>query len=201
MAHRCLPLLLAGGIALGVQTGMCRADSEADLLKKFQNQNMTAADKLKQEAARLLNSARPGQPSEKDLEAMQKLLVRLQDDVALAKEERTALIRKLQDRVRDANTASSAAGASKIRVSPSVLVVTNQGAIRVPDDGVAVLGSSTYLSEARSEGGVPIVGGVPYLGRLFRNVGYGRSIGSIQRSIHVRIIRMEEEEARFLGNK
>lgn len=86
-------------------------------------------------------------------------------------------------------------------MGPAAIIVTGAGAISVPDGGVRVLGSVGYLSEAHNEGGVPILGKVPYLDRGFRNVGHGRSAGTIQRLVSVRIIIMEEEEARFLGNR
>ena len=84
---------------------------------------------------------------------------------------------------------------------PAVLVVTNAGTARVPDGGVRVLSSFSTFSAARNEAGVPILGGVPYLGRGFRNVGYGQFAGRIQTSVSVRIVSLAEEDARLLGQK
>lgn len=221
MPRRLHLLVMAAWISLGLHCGAARADSEADLLKKFQSQNKTVAEKLREEANRLLNpSFSSGQTAKNDLAKIQTLLGRLQDDVSLPKEERTALTRKLQDRVRAGNdpaaktqpetatlaTSKPALGPasgsdSKIQVGPAVILLTAQGPIRVPDGGVRVLNSYANLAEARNEGGVPVTGGFPYLGRGFRNVGYGRSVVGIQLSATVRIISMAEVEARFLGNK
>ena len=44
----------------------------------------------------------------------------------------------------------------------------------VPDRGAAYLGGVNSAAEGRSEFGVPILGNVPYLGRLGRNVGIGQ---------------------------
>ncbi len=221
MLRRLHPLVLAAWISLGLHGGAARADSEADLLKKFQNQNKSVAVKLKEEASRLLNpNGSSGHTAKNDLAKIHTLLGRLQDDVSLPREERTALIRKLQDRARAGDDAAAktqsgsaalatsrpALGAgsgndSKIQVGPAVILVTGQGPIRIPDGGVRVLSAYGNVAEARNEGGVPIMGGIPYLGRGFRNVGYGRSVGGIQLSATVRIISMAEEEARFLQNK
>src|SRR6267142_891596 len=101
MLRRLHLLVLAALISLGLPCGTSRADSEADLLKKFQSQNKTVAEKLKEEASRLLNpSGSSGPLAKNDLATIQALLARLQDDVSLPREERTGLIRKLQDRAR-----------------------------------------------------------------------------------------------------
>jgi hypothetical protein len=221
MLRRFHLLVVAAWISLGLHCGAARADSEADLLKKFQSQNKTVAEKLREEANRLLNPSGPAGPTTKnDPAAIQTLLVRLQDDVSLPREEHTALIRKLQGRLRAGNdpaaktqpgtaalaTPKPALGPdtgndSKIQVGPAVILLTGQGPIRIPDGGVRVLSAYANVAEARNEGGVPILGGIPYLGRGFRNVGYGRSVAGIQLSASVRIISMAEEEARFLGKK
>src|SRR5438105_2779827 len=77
-------------------------DVESDLLNQFQNQNKTAANKLKQEATRLLNERTSSNHTpEKKLAALRKLLDQLDKDIFLPGSERTALIRKLQDRLRE----------------------------------------------------------------------------------------------------
>ena len=50
------------------------------------------------------------------------------------------------------------------------------------------------LSEGRTEYGVPILDKVPYLDRLFKNVGIGRDTSSLMMMVTPRIIIQEEEE-------
>ena len=54
---------------------------------------------------------------------------------------------------------------------PFVAVVTT---VSVPDGGTVLLGGIKRLSEGRNEFGVPLLSKVPYINRLFRNVGIGR---------------------------
>jgi hypothetical protein len=182
--------------------------SETDLLRKFQSQNSAAADKLKQEVGQLLNSA--GQ----DPEPLRKLLGQLHDDLFLPRDERTLLIRKVEDRLRDCKSlaekklAEPAAREPKISVKQAILVTPGRIAVNtgpmaaiVPDGGTRVLAGYSYLAEGRSEYGVPGLGGIPYLGRAFRNVSTSRISGSITISASVRISSMEEEEARFLAGR
>ncbi|NQU25992.1 MAG: hypothetical protein HQ567_32290, partial [Candidatus Nealsonbacteria bacterium] len=53
------------------------------------------------------------------------------------------------------------------------------------------------LSEGRNEFGVPILSKVPYLKRLFKNVGIGRETQSLLMMVTPRIIIQEEEEERL----
>jgi hypothetical protein len=222
MLRKSCLVLLSLGIAWYLCYGSSRADFDADLLKKFQAQNKTAAEALKQDAARLL-----AQGTSLDPAPLRKLLAQLHDDILLSGQERAALIRKIQDRVRDCqglaekkflelaaaesasandtfkrrgqHSGSSFAGDPNIRVKQGVFVAISPGGMLVPDGGVRVLGGSSYVVEARNEYGVPILGGIPYLSRGFRNVGTSRISGGIQISVSVRIINMEEEEAKLLG--
>jgi hypothetical protein len=81
-------------------------------------------------------------------------------------------------------------------LGPSVALNTT---VSVPDGGTAVLGGYSSLAEARNEFGVPGLGNIPYAGKLFRNVGYGREVRSFRALVGVRIISLQEEEERFLG--
>ena len=47
--------------------------------------------------------------------------------------------------------------------------------VSVPDGGTVLLGGIKRLNEGRNEIGVPLLSKVPYVNRLFRNVGIGRS--------------------------
>ena len=53
------------------------------------------------------------------------------------------------------------------------------------------------LNEGRSEFGVPLLSKVPYVNRLFRNVGIGRTTDSLMMMVTPRIIIQEEEEERL----
>ena len=209
---------LAMFVGLSVLGDRARADHEADLLNKFQKQNRSTADQLRLEASQALTQGK--------VEPLHQLLEKLQTDAALPNTERSMLVRKLQDRLRQLTgsgvqqptagstslTAAdsqkptsgspqqgSASGNSKLQLGPWVRVTTNAGTVLVPDGGVAVQSSVSSALEARNEAGVPILGKVPYLGRGFRNVGTGSSISTVQRSVSVRIISLIEEDAKLLG--
>src|SRR5207237_4506624 len=76
-------------------------------------------------------------------------------------------------------------------VFSSVFVQTT---VVVPDGGTVLLGGLKRLSEGRNEFGPPILSKIPYLNRLFKNVGYGREAESILIMVTPRIIINEEEE-------
>jgi type II secretory pathway component GspD/PulD (secretin) len=73
--------------------------------------------------------------------------------------------------------------------------------VMVPDGGTAVLGGFGSAADGRSEFGAPLLGGIPYLSRGFRNVGTGRTISRTGASVSVRIISMEEMEQAFLHGR
>ncbi len=55
------------------------------------------------------------------------------------------------------------------------------------------------MSEGRNEFGPPILSKIPYLNRLFTNVGYGRESQSLMIMVTPRIIINEEEEQILFG--
>jgi general secretion pathway protein D len=67
--------------------------------------------------------------------------------------------------------------------------------VSVPDGGTVLLGGVKRLSEGRNEFGVPILSKIPYVNRLFKNVGIGRETQSLMMMVTPRIIIQEEEEA------
>jgi general secretion pathway protein D len=75
-----------------------------------------------------------------------------------------------------------------------VAVVTT---VSVPDGGTVLLGGIKRLSEGRKEIGVPLLSKVPYINRLFKNVGIGRETDSLMMMFTPRIIIQEEEEERL----
>ena len=60
-----------------------------------------------------------------------------------------------------------------------------------------LLGGIKRLSEGRNEFGVPILDKIPYLDRLFKNVGIGRETQSLMMMVTPRIIIQEEEEEKL----
>jgi len=77
---------------------------------------------------------------------------------------------------------------------PTFSFVTVTTTVSVPDGGTVLLGGIKRLSEGRQEYGVPILDKVPYLDRLFKNVGIGRDSSSLMMMVTPRIIIQEEEE-------
>jgi type II secretory pathway component GspD/PulD (secretin) len=71
--------------------------------------------------------------------------------------------------------------------------------VTVADGGTTSLGGYSRVSEGRTSYGAPVLGGVPYVGRGFRNIGYGRSTVSGGVTASVRIISLREEEYRQTG--
>ncbi len=78
----------------------------------------------------------------------------------------------------------------------TVSVVTT---VMVPDGGTVLLGGLKRLSEGRNEYGPPVLSKIPYLDRLFRNVGYGREVENLMMMVTPRVIIKEEEEPRQSG--
>jgi general secretion pathway protein D len=80
---------------------------------------------------------------------------------------------------------------------PSFSFVSVVTTVSVPDGGTVLLGGIKRLNEGRNEFGVPLLSKVPYVNRLFRNVGIGRTTESLMMMVTPRIIIQEEEEERL----
>jgi general secretion pathway protein D len=80
---------------------------------------------------------------------------------------------------------------------PSFSFVSVTTTVSVPDGGTVLLGGIKRLSEGRNEFGVPILSKLPYVSRLFKNVGIGRETQSLMMMVTPRIIIQEEEEERL----
>ncbi len=78
---------------------------------------------------------------------------------------------------------------------PTFAFTTVTTTVSVPDGGTVLLGGIKRLREGRSERGVPILSKVPWISRLFKNVGIGREAQSLMMMVTPRIIIQEEEEA------
>lgn len=80
---------------------------------------------------------------------------------------------------------------------PTFSYVTVSTTVSVPDGGTVLLGGIKRLSEGRNEAGVPILSKIPYINRLFKNVGIGRETQSLMMMVTPRIIIQEEEEEKL----
>jgi general secretion pathway protein D len=97
---------------------------------------------------------------------------------------------------RNNNNRSTARSGTTVQL-PTFSFVTVTTTVSVPDGGTVLLGGIKRLSEGRSEFGVPILDKVPYLNRLFKNVGIGRDTSSLMMMVTPRIIIQEEEEEKL----
>jgi type II secretory pathway component GspD/PulD (secretin) len=79
---------------------------------------------------------------------------------------------------------------------PTVNRLAVEKAVVVPDGGTALFCGLTKVSEGRVEYGPPVLSKVPYVNRLFKNVGYARETQKVLVMVTPRIIVTEEEEAR-----
>jgi general secretion pathway protein D len=82
---------------------------------------------------------------------------------------------------------------------PTFSFVTVTSTVSVPDGGTVLLGGIKRMNEGRIERGLPILSKLPYINRLFKNVGIGRSTSSLMMMVTPRIIIQEEEEAKLIG--
>ncbi len=80
---------------------------------------------------------------------------------------------------------------------PTFSFVTVTTTVSVPDGGTVLLGGIKRLSEGRNEFGVPLLDKLPYINRLFKNVGIGRETQSLMMMVTPRIIIQEEEEEKL----
>jgi type II secretory pathway component GspD/PulD (secretin)/predicted lactoylglutathione lyase len=82
---------------------------------------------------------------------------------------------------------------------PSFSQIEIQTTVSVPDGGTVLLGGLKAMSEGRSEFGPPVISQIPYLNRLFKNVGIGRETRHIMIMVTPRIIINSEEETTQTG--
>ncbi len=77
---------------------------------------------------------------------------------------------------------------------PSFTTLNISTTVVCPDGGTVLLGGVKQLAESRNEFGPPFLSKIPYLDRLFKNVGIGRDTSHIMIMITPRIIINAEEE-------
>jgi general secretion pathway protein D len=82
---------------------------------------------------------------------------------------------------------------------PTFIFTSVSTTVSVPDGGTVLLGGIKRLSEGRVERGVPMLSKLPYVNRLFKNVGIGRETESLMMMVTPRIIIQEEEELAQTG--
>lgn len=92
------------------------------------------------------------------------------------------------------NSTTTSAEGTTVQL-PSFSFFTVATTVSVPDGGTVLLGGVKRLSEGRNEFGVPLLSKIPYVNRLFRNIGIGRETQSLMMMVTPRIIIQEEEEA------
>ena len=91
-------------------------------------------------------------------------------------------------------------GPLNVTVNPTTanLLIANT-TVNVPDGGTVLLGGFKFLAEERTEYGPPILSKIPYISRLFRNVGWSRDGSTLIYLVTARVIMIEEEEGLFMG--
>jgi hypothetical protein len=79
---------------------------------------------------------------------------------------------------------------------PTVSTQRMERAVAVPDGGTVLLDGWKSVREVRNEYGPPVLSKIPYVNRLFKNVGYGRESEHVLVMVTPRVIVNEEEEAK-----
>lgn len=82
---------------------------------------------------------------------------------------------------------------------PELAFTSVTTSVNVPDGGTILLGGIKRLRENRVERGVPMLSKIPYINRLFKNVGIGRETNTFMMTVTPRILIREEEEERQAG--
>jgi len=77
---------------------------------------------------------------------------------------------------------------------PKFNTVAFERNVVIPDGGTLLLGRFRQEREARQEYGPPVLSKIPYVNRLFKNVGYGREGQSVCVLVTPRIVEAEEEK-------
>ncbi|MGB9688696.1 hypothetical protein, partial [Thermogutta sp.] len=100
------------------------------------------------------------------------------------------------DNTKKANSRSTTRSGTTVQL-PTVASFYVLTTVSVPDGGTVLLGGIKRLSEGRNEFGVPMLDKIPYINRLFKNVGVGRETQSLMMMVTPRIIIAEEEEEKL----
>ena len=84
---------------------------------------------------------------------------------------------------------------------PTFQAIQVNTTVSVPDGGTVLIGGLKTMQEGRNEFGTPVLSKIPYINRLFRNVGYGREAQGLMLMVTPRIIINSEEEERQVGGQ
>jgi type II secretory pathway component GspD/PulD (secretin) len=79
---------------------------------------------------------------------------------------------------------------------PKFTRLSIENTVTVPDGGTVVFGGLKKVAEVRSEYGPQVLSKIPYLDRLFKNVGYARESQVVLVMVTPRIIVSEQEETK-----
>ena len=101
---------------------------------------------------------------------------------------------KLWNNKTDNNTTTNSGTTVQL---PTFSYVTVTTTVSVPDGGTVLLGGIKRLSEGRNEFGTPLLNKLPYINRLFKDVGIGRETQSLMMMVTPRINIQEEEEEKL----
>ena len=82
---------------------------------------------------------------------------------------------------------------------PVVAFTSINTVVSVPDGGTVLLGGIKRMSESREEQGVPMLSNIPYVNRLFKNVGIGQTTSNLMMMVTPRILIQEELEEDQVG--
>ena len=82
---------------------------------------------------------------------------------------------------------------------PVLSFTTISTVVSVPDGGTVLLGGVKRINESRSEQGVPFLSNLPYVNRLFKNVGIGHETSNLMMMVTPRIIIQSEIEEDQVG--
>ena len=82
---------------------------------------------------------------------------------------------------------------------PVLSFTTISTVVSVPDGGTVLLGGVKRMNESRNEQGVPFLSNIPYVNRLFKNVGIGHETSNLMMMVTPRIIIQSEIEEDQVG--
>ena len=87
-----------------------------------------------------------------------------------------------------------------VTIQLPVLATTSVNTVvSVPDGGTILMGGIKRMRETRTERGVPMLSSIPYVNRLFTNVGTARETTNLMMMVTPRIIIQAEEERKQIG--
>lgn len=108
-------------------------------------------------------------------------------------------INDTDDEIDDENTIVETETSGVTIQLPTVGFTTINTVVSVPDGGTVLMGGIKRMREGRSERGVPFLSNIPYINRLFKNVGIGRETENLMMMVTPRIIIQSEEENAQVG--